>query len=123
MSSPGIWWIGFRLISKDGFMVEFIRPEARPAHRVMPGQASGIAGAALPAPIVGLEWLVSAPPFTAIAIDGRGFPVSGNAPAPAIGVAHKLWVSQRADRNPGKAARDRTQAEAVLKLIEDRLPQ
>jgi len=113
----------FRLTNKDGFMVEFIRPEARPAHRVMPGQVSGIAGDAVPAPIVGLEWLVSAPAFTAIAIDDRGFPVRMTAPAPAIWAAHKLWISQKVDRDPGKAARDRIQAEAVLSLIEDRLPQ
>lgn len=113
----------FRLINKDGFMVEFIRPEARPAHRVMPGQVSGVDGDAVPAPIVGLEWLVSAPAFTAIAIDDRGFPVRMTAPAPAIWAAHKLWISQRADRDPGKAARDRIQAEAVLSLIKDRLPQ
>ncbi|MTH79428.1 hypothetical protein GL286_17055 [Paracoccus aestuariivivens] len=113
----------FRLTNKDGFMVEFIRPEARPAHRVMPGQNSGIEGDAVPAPIVGLEWLVSAPAFTGIAIDDRGFPVRMTAPAPAIWAAHKLWISQRADRDPGKAARDKIQAEAVLNLIEDRLPQ
>lgn len=113
----------FRLTNKDGFMVEFIRPEARPAHRVMPGQTSGIAGDAVPAPIVGLEWLVSAPAFTAIAIDDRGFPVRMTAPAPAVWAAHKMWISKRQAREPGKAARDRIQAEAVLSLIEDRLPQ
>lgn len=113
----------FRLTNRDGFMVEFIRPEARPAHRVMPGQNSGIKGDAAPAPIVGLEWLVSAPAFTSVAIDDRGFPVRLTAPAPAIWAAHKLWVSQQEDRDPGKAERDRIQAEAVLNLIEERLPQ
>lgn len=113
----------FRLTNDDGFMVEFIRPEARPAHRRMPGQRTGIDGDAVPAPIPGLEWLVSAPAFTAIAVDDRGFPLSITAPAPAVWAAHKLWISARPDRDPGKARRDRLQADAVFDLIEQRLPQ
>lgn len=113
----------YRLINDDGFMVEFLRPKAKPAHRRMPGQDSGIAGDAVPAPIHGLEWLVSAPAFTATAIDDRGYPVEITAPAPAIWAAHKLWLSQRDNRDPGKAQRDKLQAKAVLDLIAHRLPQ
>lgn len=113
----------YRLTNKDGFMVEFIRPEARPAHRRMPGQTSQVEGDAVPAPIVGLEWLVSAPSFVAVAIDDRGYPVRMTAPAPAIWAAHKLWMSDREDRDPGKARRDRIQAKAVLDLLARRLPQ
>lgn len=113
----------YRLTNDDGFMVEFIRPEARPVHRRMPGQQTGIDGDAVPAPIPGLEWLVSAPAFTAIAVDDRGFPLSMTAPAPAVWAAHKLWLSTRPDRDPGKARRDKIQAEAVFNLIEERLPQ
>ena len=113
----------YRLTNDDGFMVEFIRPETKPAHRRMPGQDSGVAGDAVPAPIHGLEWLVSAPAFTATAIDDRGFPVEITAPAPAVWAAHKLWMSQRDDRDRGKAQRDKLQAEAVFDLIAHHLPQ
>ena len=112
----------YRLTNKDGFMVEFIRPEARPAHRPMPGQSTNIEGDAQPAPINGLEWLVSAPEFTAVAVDDRGYPVRLVVPAPAVWAAHKLWVSRRPDRDPGKATRDRVQAHAVLQVINAKLP-
>ena len=44
-------------------------------------------------------------------------------PAPAVWAAHKLWMSQRDDRDRGKAHRDKLQAEAVFDLIAHHLPQ
>ncbi|MFC3060812.1 GSU2403 family nucleotidyltransferase fold protein [Paenirhodobacter populi] len=112
----------YRLTNKDGFMVEFIRPEARPAHRPTPGQATGIVGDAVPTPIAGLEWLVNVPALSAAVIDDRGYPVEVTAPAPAAWAAHKLWISAKEDRQRDKAKRDREQAEAVFQLIDERLP-
>lgn len=110
----------FRLTNKDGFMVEFSRPEARPAHRRMPGARTDID--AVPAPITELEWLVSVPRFEATVLDMRGYPLRMSVPAPAAWTAHKLWVSTRQDRDPGTSTRDRAQADAVIDLIEQRLP-
>ena len=42
---------------------------------------------------------------------------------PAVFVKFKLWMSQRTDRVPFKARRDRLQAEAVLVLLDRYLPQ
>ncbi|MBB6488455.1 GSU2403 family nucleotidyltransferase fold protein [Rhizobium lusitanum] len=68
------------------------------------------------AAIVGLEWLENARQFEAIAIDEKGEPLRIVSPDPRVFAAHKLWVSQREDREPLKRQRDRAQAEAVAEL-------
>jgi hypothetical protein len=44
-------------------------------------------------------------------------------PDPRYWAAHKLWLSQRDDREPVKKGRDFAQALAVIALIKERLPQ
>jgi len=56
--------------------------------------------------IEGLDWLQNSPPFDAVAIDEKGEPVRIVAPDPRVWAVHKLWLSQRADRQPIKRRRD-----------------
>lgn len=44
-------------------------------------------------------------------------------PDPRHWTAHKLWLSQRNDREPVKKGRDLAQALAVISLLKDRMPQ
>ena len=69
-----------------------------------------------PAPIHGLEWLVSAPRFEAVTMGGDGYPVRLVTPDPRAFVLHKLWVADRPDRDPVKRPRDKSQATAVADL-------
>lgn len=113
----------FRLTNKDGYMVELIRPEHRPAWKRLAGTEPAHTGDLVGAPILGLQWLVNAPSVEAVVVDERGFPAPMTCPDPRYWAAHKLWLSQRDDREPVKKGRDVAQALAVLALLRDRLPQ
>lgn len=112
----------YRLTNNDGYMIELIRPEPRPAWRAMAGieplDADGMVGA----PVMGLQWLVNAPAVEAVVIDERGFPAPMRCPDPRFWAAHKLWLSRRDDREPVKKGRDHAQAVAVVRLVRERLP-
>lgn len=111
----------YRLTNGEGYMVELIRPEPRPAWRKMPGEAAP--GDLAAAPLIGLQWLVNAPQVTAVVLDARGFPAPMACPDPRHWAAHKLWLSTREDREPVKKGRDRAQGRAVIALLQTRLPQ
>lgn len=113
----------FRLTNDRGYMIEFVRPEPTPVHRVMPGAEPLENGDIRPAPIVGLQWLVNAPVVEVIVLDERGFPAPMRCPDPRYWAVHKLWLSTRPDRDSQKKLRDRQQADVMLRLIEEKLPQ
>ena len=113
----------YRLTNDKGYMVEFLRPEPSPAHRPMPGAAALEEGDVQPVPILGLQWLVNAPVVEVAVLDARGYPAPMRCPDPRFWAAHKLWLSTKSDRDPPKKLRDRQQADMLLSLIADRLPQ
>lgn len=111
----------FRLTNDDGYMVEFVRPEPRPIYREMPGAAPLVEGDIEPAPIVGLHWLVNVPVVETVVIDARGYPAPMRVPDPRFWAAHKLWLSQREDRDSSKKVRDVQQAKILLDVISSKL--
>jgi hypothetical protein len=113
----------FRLTNDQGYMIEFVRPEPTPVYRPMPGADPLEGGDIRPAPIVGLQWLVNAPVVEVIVLDERGFPTPMRCPDPRYWAVHKLWLSRRSDRDPQKKIRDQQQADVILRLIAERLPQ
>ena len=111
---------GFRAANRDGFLVDFLRPErATPWHAEAfePGQ-----GDLAPAPIAGLAWLESAPVVEPMVIDTRGRPVALPVPDPRVYAIHKWWVSRQPGRERIKARRDALQAAAVFHLVRNELP-
>lgn len=113
----------FRLTSDKGYMIEFIRPEQRPNHRRMPGAEPLETDDIRPAPIIGLQWLVNAPVIEVVVIDARGFPAPMRCPDPRYWAIHKMWLSLREDRDPQKKIRDKQQADVMMSLIAEKLPQ
>ena len=111
----------YRLTNAEGYMVELIRPEPRPAWRKMPGAQPEQAGDLVGAPISGLQWLVNAPAVDTIVVDERGYPAPIRCPDPRYWAAHKLWLSTREDRDPAKKGRDAAQGLAVVRLIKEKL--
>lgn len=104
-------------------MIAFIRPEPRPIDREMPGAAPLEEDDVEPAPIDGPRRLVDAPAVETVAIDERGFPTPTRAAAPRFRAAHKLWPTERDDRDPQKTCRDRREAFVVLEPVAARLRQ
>jgi hypothetical protein len=109
----------FRAFNKDGFYVDLIRPETgnvmSPNERDRIGQSEDdLRGS----PIHGLNWLVNAPKFSAIALDEGGYPVRIEAVDPRAFALHKAWVSSLPEREPLKRNRDYDQAIAVARVAE-----
>jgi hypothetical protein len=113
----------FRLTNDKGYMIEFIRPEQTPNYRAMPGAEPLEAGDIRPAPIIGLQWLVNAPVIEVIVLDTRGYPAPMRCPDPRYWAVHKMWLSKRNDRDPQKKIRDAQQADVMIALLAQRLPQ
>jgi hypothetical protein len=118
--SPG----AYRAVNHDGFMVDLIGPRPRnPAQPVDPMRIGTGIGDLTAAEIEGLAWLQNAPQVAQAVIDERGYPLHLRVPDPRAFALHKLWVSERPDRDRMKARRDLAQAKAVAGLIERFLPQ
>ncbi len=106
----------YKAINKDGFSVDLIRPEDRRFFMEDRARVSEFAGDLSGAPIFGLHWLLNAPRVTVICIAEDGFSVEIPTFDPRAFVLHKLWMSQRHDRDPLKAARDQAQAKALAEV-------
>ena len=112
---------GLAAVNKQGFRVRLLRPPtARSPHRVMVRDAPGVT---VPAESGDLAALMGAPKFFQVVISRRGDPVTMVVPDPRALALHKLWLSQRQDREPLKRTRDRCQAAALAELILRYLPQ
>jgi len=109
----------FRAFNKDGFYVDLIRPETGNVmsrnERDRIGQSEDDLHGS---PIHGLNWLVNAPKFSAIALDERGYPVRIEAVDPRAFALHKAWVSSLPEREPLKRNRDYDQAVAIARIAE-----
>jgi hypothetical protein len=113
----------FQAANKDGFLVDLVKPMPRRPDRAEALSITNDPGDLVAAEIDGLFWHVNSPAFRALAIDIDGLPVPIVAPDPVAFAVHKLWLSERPDRNPLKKARDARQAEVIAKIVTDHLPQ
>lgn len=111
----------YRAVNKDGFFVDLITPQS--SDPIKPGRLDAHHGNDLtPVEIEGLQWLVNSPKIELTVLDARGFPLTMSVPDPRSFALHKIWVSEREDRDPLKQRRDRDQAYLVAELITRHLP-
>jgi len=113
----------FRAVNRSGFMVDLIRP--LPANQAFGDGTSRVGDDAADltaAEIEGLAWLQNCPQIQQIVVDERGYPLRLDVPDPRAFALHKLWVSERPDRDRVKARRDAGQAMAVAALVIGHLP-
>jgi hypothetical protein len=112
---------GLAAVNKLGFRVRLLPPPtARSGHRMVVRDAPGVM---VPAEMGDLAALMAAPKFSQVVIGRRGDPVTMVVPDPRALALHKLWLSQRQDREPADRDRDRVQAAALAELILRYLPQ
>lgn len=111
----------FRAANDKGYMVDLIRQMPNPPWRDEPDRFFADDDL-IATDIWNMKWLLNAPRVrqTAIALNGTMFPIC--APDPRAYAMFKLWLSQSDERNPLKKSRDLAQAQALARLIEDRLP-
>lgn len=114
----------FRAVNDRGYMVDLITPAVRnPAMRKFQPTLGGAADDLAAAEIDGLAWLESCPAIEVVVLDESGFPLTIVAPDPRAFICHKLWVADRADRDPLKRKRDRQQAYGVCRALVSQLPE
>jgi hypothetical protein len=112
---------GLAAVNQQGFRVRLLRPPAaRSPRRMMVRDAPDVT---VPAESGDLAALVGAPKFSQVVIGRRGDPVTMVVPDPRALALHKLWLSQKEDREPLTQTRDRCQAAALAELILRYLPQ
>lgn len=114
---------GIRAVNRDGYLVDLITAASAEPMRTSPPARIGSAADDLEAiEIEGLVWLINGPKVSATVIDARGYPLAMHVPDPRAFALHKIWLSERADRDPAKRLRDRAQAELIGDLVRSRLP-
>ena len=69
------------------------------------------------------DWLLSAPKFKQMVVGVNGQMAYMNTVDPRAFALFKLWMAEQNDREYGKRLRDAAQANAVVSLIAERLPQ
>lgn len=115
---------GYRAVNDTGFIVDLIMPmPAPPSRDPGPARIGSSPDDMTAAEIEGLSWLQNSPQVQQTVVDERGFPVRLDVPDPRAFALHKLWVSERPDRDRMKARRDAEQARAVTGLVLRYLPQ
>jgi hypothetical protein len=108
-------------VNQNGFRVRLLPPPtAHSGPRMVVRDASGVT---VPAASGDLAALLGAPKFSQVVIGRRGDPVTMVVPDPRALALHKLWLSQRQDREPAARERNRVQATALAELILRYLPQ
>lgn len=113
----------FRAANSRGFLVDLIKPAAKRPSSDRSSTRIGRATEDLTAiDLEGLVWLINSPACETVVIDDDGYPAMAASPDPRAFALHKLWLSERPDRDPAKGRRDRAQADAVAGMVRERLP-
>lgn len=106
---------GFNAQNSRGYIVDLIVPENDEFAQMRPNADVEAQ------PIGGVEWLIESPPFEQTIVGEDGIPLRIVVPEPRTFALHKLWVSQRTDRNPLKKAKDKAHARIVATLAKTHL--
>ena len=73
-------------------------------------------------PIEGQQWLLGGQPVSHVVCDVYGKPCRIVAPDPRLFALHKLHMANVEGRNPFKREKDLQQADAILTLVEEKMP-
>jgi hypothetical protein len=111
----------FRAVNDQGYYVDIVAPLLSARSKKSAVKLSERNDDLAAAELIGLEWLVNAPRFDAVAIAEDGMPVWIPCIDPRAFALHKFWVSQRPERDPLKRRRDQAQALAVFRMVTEYL--
>ena len=113
----------FRAANRDGYLVDLVKATRNPPWAESAVRVGDDPDDLAAVEIEGLAWLDSAPAFEATIIDERGEPSRLVTVDPRVFAIHKLWISERGDREPIRRRRDADQAKAVAALVGAFMPQ
>lgn len=113
----------FRAANKDGFLVDLIRQMPDPPWKETPATLGSDESDLVATDIWNMKWLLSAPRTTQPVIAENGRMTLMPVLDPRAFAAFKLWLARSGERNPAKKPRDLAQADALLAVIVEFLPQ
>jgi hypothetical protein len=113
----------FRAANKDGFLVDLIRQMPDPPWKITPATIGSDADDLIVTDIWNMKWLLNAPRTTQPVIAENGKMTLMPILDPRAFAAFKLWLARSHERNPAKKPRDLAQANALLSVIREFLPQ
>ncbi|NTJ44237.1 hypothetical protein G6L28_16680 [Agrobacterium larrymoorei] len=111
----------FRAINRSGFMVDLIEPLSKSPFQQAISGVSNHEDDLVSVAIEGMSWLVSAPKTEAILLDETGLPLRMVTIDPRVYALHKLWLSEKEDRDPIKRHRDEQQSSIVAQIAQNHL--
>lgn len=112
----------FTAINKQGYEVDIIR-RLGPGSDLEPGQIAPGADDFWAVQARNSDWLLSAPKFSEVIVSENGRMARMSTVDPRAFALFKLWMASDKDRDPLKKSRDQLQAEAVIELVRQRMPQ
>ncbi|MBI5786346.1 MAG: nucleotidyltransferase domain-containing protein [Rhodocyclales bacterium] len=113
----------FRAANKDGFLVDLIRQLPNPPCSTLPDRLGPDHDDLVATDIWNMKWLLSAPRIVQPIIAENGQMALMPVLDPRAFAAFKLWLAHSQERSPTKRPRDLSQAEALLSVIHEHLPQ
>ncbi|MDN4587244.1 hypothetical protein DBA29_01850 [Xenophilus aerolatus] len=112
----------YTAVNSQGFEVDILRREVQ-EQDPHPAQLSDTEEDFWVVQARNAEQLVSAPRFSSVVVAANGTMARMNTVHPLAFVRFKRWLAQRPDRDPLKVARDKLQADTVVQLVDEYLPQ
>ena len=113
----------FRAANKNGFLVDLIRQMPDPPWKDTPVTLGSDEADLVATDIWNMKWLLSAPRITQPVIAENGKMTLMPVLDPRAFAAFKLWLARSTERDPAKKPRDLAQADALLDVIREFLPQ
>lgn len=113
----------FRAANKEGFLVDLIRQMPDPPWKDEPATFGDSGSDLVATDIWNMKWLLSAPRIMQPVIAENGSMTLMSVLDPRAFAAFKLWLARSAERNPAKKPRDLAQANALLAVVREFLPQ
>jgi hypothetical protein len=112
----------YQAVNKHGYYVDFISPLPKNVYvdnednllSSFPNDLESVG-------VEGLEEIINAPKRSVIALDEKGYPVRFSVADPRVYALHKIWLSNREDREPQKAKRDRYQGYVAALIAQNYL--
>ncbi|MDP3033459.1 MAG: nucleotidyltransferase domain-containing protein [Rhodocyclaceae bacterium] len=113
----------FSAANNRGFMVDLIRQLPNPPWRKTPDSLGDAAEDLVATDIWNMKWLLSAPRLVQPVIAENGKMTLMPVVDPRAFAVFKRWLAASPERNPTKRPRDAAQADALLAVLREYLPQ